>query len=79
MSTETRVQRLRQKLEEQGLGGLFVSAPAEDIHKTVGANRRYLSGFTGSMGHLLITPDEESIRVASIIACQRVSPGGTTR
>jgi Xaa-Pro aminopeptidase len=42
---------------------MFVTAPAEDIAKTVGANRRYLSGFTGSMGHLLITPDKAFIAV----------------
>ena len=63
MSTESRVARLREKLEEQDLGGLFVSAPAEDIYKTVGANRRYLSNFTGSMGHLLITRDQAFIAV----------------
>lgn len=58
-----RLTRLRQKLEEHGLGGLFVSAPAEDTSKTVGANRRYLSGFTGSMGHLLVTQDAAFIAV----------------
>jgi Xaa-Pro aminopeptidase len=58
-----RLTRLREKLEEHGLGGVFISAPAEDTSKTVGANRRYLSGFTGSMGHLLITPDLASIAV----------------
>ena len=63
MSTEGRLTRLREKLDEQGLAGLFVSAPAEDIHKTVGANRRYLSNFTGSSGHLLITRDEAFIAV----------------
>src|SRR6266496_357015 len=63
MTTERRIERLRAKLEEQDLGGLFVSAPAEDIAKTVGANRRYLSGFTGSMGHLLITEDAAFIAV----------------
>ena len=63
MTTEGRVQRLRATLVDNDLGGLFVSAPAEDIHKTVGANRRYLSGFTGSMGHLLITRDAAFIAV----------------
>ena len=63
MTTERRVERLRAKLEEQDLGGLFVSAPAEDIAKTIGANRRYVSGFTGSMGHLLITPTDAYIAV----------------
>jgi Xaa-Pro aminopeptidase len=63
MSTEARVERLRARLAEEGLGGLFVTAPAEDIHKTVGANRRYLSNFSGSMGHLLITRDRAFIAV----------------
>ena len=63
MTTEGRVARLRAKLDAEGLDALFVSAPAEDIHKTVGANRRYLSGFTGSIGHLLITQDAAFIAV----------------
>jgi Xaa-Pro aminopeptidase len=63
MTTERRLERVRAKLEEQDLGGLFVSAPAEDIAKTIGANRRYLSGFTGSMGHLLITQTDAYIAV----------------
>ena len=63
MSTATRLQRLRQKLEEHSLDAIFVSATGEDIHKTIGANRRYLSGFTGSMGHLLITRDAAYIAV----------------
>jgi Xaa-Pro aminopeptidase len=63
MSKADRIERLRAKLEEQSLEALFVSAPAEDIHHTIGANRRYLSGFTGSMGHLLITPDAAFIAV----------------
>ena len=46
MSTNRRIQRLRQRLGEEGLDGILVSS-AE--------NRRYLSGFTGSAGHLLIS------------------------
>src|SRR3954453_898526 len=63
MTTDGRINRLRAKLEEQNLAALFVSAPAEDIAKTIGANRRYLSGFTGSMGHLMITRDKAYIAV----------------
>src|SRR4051794_9846490 len=63
MTTDARLTRLRTKLEEQDLDALFVSAPAEDIAKTIGANRRYLSGFTGSMGHLMITRDKAYIAV----------------
>src|SRR5688572_896241 len=63
MSTDARLTRLRAKLVDNGLDALFVSAPAEDIAKTISANRRYLSGFTGSMGHLLITQDAAYIAV----------------
>ena len=63
MSTEGRIARLRERMAEENLGGLFVTAPAEDISRTIGANRRYLSGFTGSMGHLLITQDKAFIAV----------------
>ena len=49
MSTNLRIQRLRQRLDEEGLDSILVSS-AE--------NRRYLSGFTGSAGHLLISADD---------------------
>jgi Xaa-Pro aminopeptidase len=63
MNVKPRLERLRDRMEADGLGGLFVSAPAEDIGRTIGANRRYLSGFTGSMGHLLVTGDKAFIAV----------------
>ena len=44
--TNSRVQRLRQALAEKELDGLLVSQPE---------NRRYLSGFDGSAGFLLMT------------------------
>jgi Xaa-Pro aminopeptidase len=50
-----RLTTLRAKMAEVGLDGLLVSAPVEDTFKDVGANRRYLSGFTGSVGTLLVT------------------------
>lgn len=43
-----RLRRLREALAGQGLDGLFISHPE---------NRRYLSGFSGSAGYLLITQD----------------------
>jgi len=48
MSTSTagRITKLRERLQEQGLDALIVSQPS---------NRRYLSGFTGSAGYLLIS------------------------
>ncbi|RXZ78281.1 aminopeptidase P family protein [Paenibacillaceae bacterium] len=45
---DKRVIRLKEKLAERGLEALLVSHPV---------NRRYLSGFTGSSGYLLITAD----------------------
>ena len=49
---EHRLSRLRALLDEQKLGALFVSDPF---------SRRYLSGFTGSNGWLLIGRDQAII------------------
>ncbi|MBM3940858.1 MAG: aminopeptidase P family protein [SAR202 cluster bacterium] len=46
MSTMRRIQRLREKMREQGLDAMFVSSPE---------NRAYFSGFRGSAGYLWIT------------------------
>jgi Xaa-Pro aminopeptidase len=51
-AVQSRVARLRASLEELGFEALLVSHPA---------NRRYLSGFTGSAGYLLISHDESRI------------------
>ena len=45
----TRLQRLRAALAERELDGALISNAQ---------NRRYLSGFTGSAGYLLVTPDD---------------------
>ncbi len=50
--SHSRVARLRALLEERQLDALIVSQPA---------NRRYLSGFTGSAGYLLVSRDETRI------------------
>ncbi|MCE3202131.1 aminopeptidase P family protein [Paenibacillus sonchi] len=44
-----RVSKLRKVLQEQGLDAILI---------TSGINRRYLSGFTGSSGYVLITGDD---------------------
>jgi Xaa-Pro aminopeptidase len=49
LKTGNRLQKLRQKLAEKELDGIFVSQPE---------NRYYLSGFDGSAGFLLITPKD---------------------
>jgi Xaa-Pro aminopeptidase len=59
----SRLDRLRQKMAEVGLDGLLVSSPVEDTFGNIGANRRYLSGFTGSVGYLLITQEAAFIAV----------------
>ncbi|MCI0768737.1 MAG: aminopeptidase P family protein [Chloroflexi bacterium] len=43
-----RVQRLRQRLADEGNDAVFISAPE---------NRRYLSGFTGSAGYLIVSQE----------------------
>ena len=48
----TRVDRLRRRLAERELAGMLISQPE---------NRRYLSGFTGSAGVLLITAERQTI------------------
>lgn len=49
MQMATRLDKIRTSLEEKQLDGLFVSSSE---------NRRYLSGFTGSAGYLLVTQQE---------------------
>ena len=58
-----RLSRLRARTAEAGLDGFVVGAPVEDTFHTHGANRRYLSGFTGSVGWLLIALDQAFIAV----------------
>jgi Xaa-Pro aminopeptidase len=45
---QQRLSAVRSKLPEWGVDGLFISSPA---------NRRWLSGFTGSSGYLIVTAD----------------------
>jgi Xaa-Pro aminopeptidase len=75
----SRVDRLRQKMAEVELDGLLVSSPIEDTFGNVGANRRYLSGFTGSVGYLLVTQETAFIAVdfRYYEQAQRQAPGFT--
>lgn len=59
--TPDRLTRLRERIAETKLDAFLVGAPVEDIFHTYAANRRYLSGFTGSTGWLLITADKAFI------------------
>ncbi len=58
-----RLTRLREKMAEHDLAGFFVDCPVEDIFRLSGANRRYISGFTGSKGTALVTTDGAFIAV----------------
>jgi Xaa-Pro aminopeptidase len=51
-----RLIRLRELMAEKNLGGMLVTQPE---------NRRYVSGFTGSAGVLLITPERQAIATDS--------------
>jgi Xaa-Pro aminopeptidase len=51
-SMNQRLHKLRGRMAELGLDAIFISQPQ---------NRRYLSGFTGSAGNLLITADQAVI------------------
>jgi Xaa-Pro aminopeptidase len=59
--TRERIDRLRALLGDRGLDGLWVSAPVADA--AYAANRRYLSGFTGSTGCVLVTADHAAMAV----------------
>jgi len=52
----TRLEKLRQKMSENELDGILVSQPH---------NRRYLSGFTGSSGILIITQEKQALATDS--------------
>ena len=56
MKIANRLQRLRQKLAEREVDAIFISQPE---------NRRYLSGFDGSAGYLLVTEKDAVIATDS--------------
>ena len=47
-----KLQKLREKLDEEELDGILITSPE---------NRRYMSGFTGSAGWLLVSRDEATL------------------
>ena len=49
MSGDSRLERLRERLREEELDSILISSSE---------NRRYLSGFTGSAGYLLVSQDD---------------------
>ncbi|HUF54508.1 MAG TPA: aminopeptidase P family protein [Dehalococcoidia bacterium] len=63
MTTATRLTRLREKMQENDLQAFLVGCPVEDIFHLSAANRRYISGFTGSTGWALITEEKSFMAV----------------
>jgi Xaa-Pro aminopeptidase len=55
--------RVRAALAEARLDALVIGTPIDDVFGQYGQNRRYLSGFTGSTGTLLITPARATLAV----------------
>lgn len=51
----SRIEQLRALLEEANLDGLLLGGPVDDVLNIHSANRRYLSGFTGSAGYVMVT------------------------
>ena len=56
-----RLDRLRASMEEAELDAFFVGCAVDDIFGTHSANRRYLSGFSGSTGYVFITATDAVI------------------
>ena len=54
----SRVERLRALLAEAKLDGYLVGGPVDDVLNIHSANRRYISGFTGSAGYVLVGTKE---------------------
>lgn len=60
-----RLERIREALEEEGLDALWISSPIDDVNHAASQNREYVSGFTGSAGHVLVTRDRALIALDS--------------
>ena len=58
-----RLKRLRALLDKEGVDGIYISSPVEDVTHRYSSNRRYLTGFTGSSGILLISSNNAYLAV----------------
>lgn len=57
MATTNRLDRIRAAMAEAALDGLYISCPVDDVFHRHSQNREYASGFSGSTGQVLITPE----------------------
>jgi Xaa-Pro aminopeptidase len=60
-----RLERLRREMlaEKEPVEALLVACAVEDVFHHHSANRQYITGFTGSTGYALITPEEARLAV----------------
>ena len=58
-----RLERVRAALDEAGLDGLYVASPVDDVNHRHSANRRYLTGFTGSTGYAAVSANTALLAV----------------
>ena len=65
-----RLDRVRAALDEAGLDGLYVASPVDDVNHRHSANRRYLTGFSGSTGYAAISATEALLAVDSRYSAQ---------
>ena len=65
-----RLARVRVALDEAGLDGLYVASPVDDVNHRHSANRRYLTGFTGSTGYAAISATEAILAVDARYSAQ---------
>lgn len=61
--THEKIDRLRAEMATAGFDALLVSSPVEDMNHNMSPNRRYLSGFTGSVGYVFVTQDRAQLAV----------------
>jgi Xaa-Pro aminopeptidase len=54
---QSRLDRVRAALAEAELDAIIVSSPVDDVFGNQSHNRRWISGFTGSTGHAIVTMD----------------------
>ncbi len=60
-----RLTRIRLAMQEAGLAGFLIASPVDDVFGRHSQNRRYVSGFTGSTGYVLLTETRALIGVDS--------------
>ncbi len=58
-----RLTLVRAALAEAALDGLYISCPVDDVFGKHSQNRRYVSGFTGSTGYVLVTANHAVLAV----------------